>query len=149
MVKADVRCGAWDELGVDAARVRTEVFVLEQGIPKEMEWDEADATALHAVAYDSQGQAVATGRLLQHAPGVGRIGRMATERALRGTGLGRSIVLALAGASARRGDRALILHAQRSAEGFYQRLGFSIHGEPFEEAGIAHIEMHAAPQDVR
>ncbi len=144
-----VRCGTWGELGADAARVRTEVFVQEQGIPKEMEWDEADAGALHAVAYNRLGRAVATGRLLQHAPGVGRIGRMATERGLRGAGLGRSIVLALAGASAHRGDQALILHAQRSAEGFYHRLGFAIHGEPFEEAGIAHIEMHAAPQDVR
>ncbi len=144
-----VRCGTWAELGADAARVRTEVFVEEQKIPKEMEWDEADATALHAVAYNRMGRAVATGRLLQHAPGLGRIGRMATERGLRGAGLGRALVQALALASAARGDQELMLHAQRSAEAFYLRLGFVVHGAPFEEAGIDHIEMRAAPQSVR
>ncbi|MGE0498718.1 MAG: YbgC/FadM family acyl-CoA thioesterase [Ramlibacter sp.] len=136
-----LRTGPWSELGADATRVRTEVFVNEQRIPMEMEWDEADRTALHAVASNRLGQPLATGRLLQPGPGVGQIGRMAVHRVLRGASLGRDILQALTEAAAQRGDRQLLLHAQRSAEGFYQRLGFRPRGEPFDEVGIPHIEM--------
>lgn len=137
----EVRRGSWAELGEDAARVRTEVFVNEQRIPMDMEWDEADKTAVHAVAYNHLGQPLATGRLLQHAPGVAKIGRMAVHRVLRGASLGRSILASLSEAARLRGDREIVLHAQRSAEGFYQRLGFAPRGEPFEEVGIPHLEM--------
>ncbi|MBX3587540.1 MAG: YbgC/FadM family acyl-CoA thioesterase [Ramlibacter sp.] len=136
-----LRTGPWSELGADATRVRTEVFVNEQRIPMEMEWDEADRTALHAVASNRLGQPLATGRLLQPGPGVGQIGRMAVHRVLRGASLGRDILQALTEAAAQRGDRQLLLHAQRSAEGFYQRLGFRPRGVPFDEVGIPHIEM--------
>ena len=136
-----LKTGPWDALGPDASKVRTEVFVQEQRIPKEMEWDEADPTALHAVAYNRLGQPLATGRLLQHGPGQGRIGRMAVCRVLRGADLGRDVLHALMQAARQRGDHEVMLHAQRSAEGFYARLGFSPRGEPFEEAGIPHIEM--------
>ncbi len=138
---ANVRVGSWVELGAEASRVRTEVFVQEQGIPLEMEWDEADQTAVHAVAFNRLGQAVATGRLLVHEPGVGRIGRMAVNRVLRGSQLGRDILHALMKEAAGRGDREVLLHAQRSAEGFYSRLGFVPRGEPFDEVDIPHIEM--------
>ncbi len=137
----DIKIGSWKELGSGAQQVRTEVFVQEQRIPVEMEWDEADPTAVHALAVNRLGQPVATGRLLQHAPGVAKIGRMAVSRVLRGGGLGRDILQTLMHAAAQRGDHEVCLHAQRSAEGFYARLGFVPRGEPFEEAGIAHIEM--------
>ena len=136
-----IRQGSWDELQGAARQVRTEVFVLEQRIPLELEWDEADETALHAVAFNRLGMPVATARLLQHAPGVARIGRMAVTRVLRGANLGRDILRTLMHAAKRRGDREVLLHAQRSAEGFYRRQGFKPRGEPFTEAGIAHIEM--------
>ena len=136
-----LRRGDWQALGADASRVRQEVFIQEQGIPAEMEWDADDAPALHAVAYNRLGQPLATGRLLQPAPGVGQIGRMAVHRVLRGAGLGREILQALLAAARERGDREVLLHAQRSAEGFYGRLGFAPRGEPFDEVGIPHIEM--------
>lgn len=138
-----MRIGNWEQLGDDASALRTRVFVEEQRIPDELEWDEADARAVHAVAYDLLGQPVATGRLLQAGDGVARIGRMAVDQKLRGTGVGRQVLLALAGEAARRGDRQVVLHAQRSAEGFYLRLGLRLRGEPFVEAGIPHIEMTA------
>ncbi len=141
---AQVRTGSWTELGRDASAIRTRVFVEEQRIPADMEWDEADAGALHAVAYNRLGQPVATGRLLQAGPGVARIGRMAVHQVLRGSGLGRQVLEAMAQAAAQRGDSQVVLHAQRSAEDFYRRLGFQAQGEPFEEAGIPHIEMAAA-----
>ncbi len=140
----DIRLGAWAQLGEAARQVRTEVFVQEQQIPLELEWDEDDATALHAVACNRLGMPVATGRLLQHGPKVGKIGRMAVNRVLRGSGLGRDVLQSLMAAAARRGDREIVLHAQRSAETFYARQDFVARGQPFEEAGITHIEMAKA-----
>lgn len=136
-----VKTGAWGELGEAARRIRSEVFLEEQRIPAEMEWDEADAAALHAVAFNRLGQALATGRLLQERPGVARIGRVAVHRVLRGSGVGRQLVQTLLSAAAARGDREAVLNAQRSAEAFYRGLGFVPRGEPFDEAGIAHVEM--------
>lgn len=137
----EVVTGSWDQLGEAAGNVRREVFIEEQRIPKELEWDEHDATAVHAVARNRLGQAVATGRLVSESSGVGRIGRMAVHRVLRGGGHGAAVLRALEEAAAARGDREVTLHAQRSAEAFYLGLGYLPHGEPFEEAGIAHIEM--------
>jgi YbgC/YbaW family acyl-CoA thioester hydrolase len=136
-----VKSGPWSELGEHAGAIRTAVFVQEQGIPLEMEWDEADKTAVHAVAYNGLGQAIGTGRLLQYTPGSGKIGRMAVNRVLRGSSLGRELLNALVAQAEQRGDSEVLLHAQRSAEGFYARLGFAPRGEPFDEVEIPHIEM--------
>ncbi len=138
---AEVKTGDWNALGRDAGRLRTAVFVTEQGIPAEIEADALDATARHAVVYNRLGMPVAAGRLLQGAPGVGRIGRMAVDRTLRGARWGRMLLDALVQAAQARGDREVQLHAQCSAEGFYRRAGFAVVGEPYEEAGIAHIAM--------
>ena len=136
-----VRVGGWQELERDASKVRTEVFVEEQGIAREDEWDEADKSAVHAVVYNRMDMPLATGRLLVYAPGVGKIGRMASKRVLRGSQLGRQILDALTARAKARGDQTVMLHAQRSAAGFYAKSGFSERGEPFDDVGIAHIEM--------
>lgn len=138
---ANHELGHWAALGTMARQVRTEVFVQEQGIAMDIECDAADETALHALVCNRLGMPVATGRLLQHAPGVGRVGRMAVNRGLRGANLGSQVLALLMQAAAERGDHEVLLHAQRSAQGFYTRLGFENKGEPFEEAGIVHIEM--------
>lgn len=139
-----VRTGSWAELAGDARRIRTQVFVEEQRIAQDLEWDDADAAAVHAVAYNRLGQAIATGRLLQPGPGVAKIGRMAVHQALRGSGVGRQVLHALLEAARARGDREASLHAQRSAQAFYRAAGFEPLGEIFEEAGIPHIEMARA-----
>ncbi len=136
-----VRTGTWAQMADGARALRTQVFTDEQQIPQEMEWDEADETSVHAVAFNRLDQPVATGRLLPSENGVSKIGRMAVDRVLRGNGLGRDILLALMDIAKKRDDREVALHAQLSAQGFYQRLGFSVRGEAFEEAGIGHIEM--------
>lgn len=136
-----VKTGSWDQLGNDAKTIRTDVFVAEQRIPADMEWDQADAAAVHAVAYNRLGRAIATGRLLQPRPGIARIGRMAVHKALRGSGVGRQVLQALLALAAARGDREAVLHAQQSAQAFYAGLGFKPRGADFEEAGIPHIEM--------
>jgi YbgC/YbaW family acyl-CoA thioester hydrolase len=139
-----LRTAGWEDLASDARRIRTQVFVQEQRIAQDLEWDDADAAALHAVAYNRLGQAIATGRLLQAAPGVAKIGRMAVHQALRGSGIGRQVLQVLLDAARDRGDREAILHAQCSAESFYGEAGFAARGEVFDEAGIAHIEMARA-----
>ncbi len=133
--------GAWADLKTLASPLRTEVFVDEQKVPADMEWDHEDETALHCVAVNRMGMVLATGRLIQHAPDVARIGRMAVKKQMRGSVLGRRVLHALMDAARERGDTQVLLHAQCSAEGFYKRSGFEPHGEIFEEAGIAHIEM--------
>ena len=140
----EVRTGDWNTLGRDAARLRTAVFVREQGIPADVEADALDASERHAVLYNRLGQPVATGRLLQQAPGVGRIGRMAVDRSVRGAQWGRVLLAALVDAARARGDTQVQLHAQCSAQGFYERAGFTVAGAPYEEAGLAHVLMTQA-----
>lgn len=143
---AHVELGTWLALSPAASQLRAEVFVDEQRIPAELASDAADTTAVHALASNRLGLPVATGRLLQQAPGVARIGCMAVTRVLRGSNLGRELLRALMQAASERGDHEVLLNAQRSAEGFYARLGFVQRGEPFEEAGIVHVEMtHRLP----
>ncbi|MEO8154110.1 MAG: YbgC/FadM family acyl-CoA thioesterase [Rhizobacter sp.] len=139
----EVRLGDWAELGRDAGRIRTAVFIEEQGIPMQMEWDEADPdpACIHAVAYNRFGQPLATGRLLEHVPGVAKIGRMAVSQPMRGSGVGRSVLDALMKTARERGYREAVLHAQTSAAAFYSRVGFAPRGVMFEEVGIPHIEM--------
>ena len=136
-----VQLGTWQDLQHLTSPLRTQVFVHEQKVPAEMEWDEADGAALHGVVLNRMGLPLATGRLLQHAPGVARIGRMAVKKQMRGGDLGQRVLHALMQAAKDRGDHQVVLHAQCSAEGFYKRSEFVPHGTIFEEAGIAHIEM--------
>ena len=120
-----------------AQAIRYEVFVIEQNIPAALEWDEMDAHCLHAVAYDAQGQAIGTGRLLPD----GHIGRMAVKKIARGSGAGGAILQALIDAAQKRGDAVVMLNAQSQAEAFYARHGFIRDGAEFLEAGIPHIHM--------
>jgi YbgC/YbaW family acyl-CoA thioester hydrolase len=142
----ELRVGPWSELRELASTLRTQVFVDEQNVPAELEWDEEDAGALHAVVINRLGMPVATARLLKsesagglsHIGRRGRIGRMAVTRVLRGGGLGRQVLQALMQEARNRGDHEIELHAQCSAEGFYASAGFVSEGAVFEEAGIAH-----------
>jgi hypothetical protein len=138
-----LRVGDWSLLGEAARAVRLAVFVDEQGIDPKLELDELDAGAVHAVAYDAQGTAIATGRLLPDA----RIGRMAVLARARNRGVGAAILRALVAIAAARGDREVVLHAQRSAARFYAREGFREHGGEYLEAGIAHVTMTRALAD--
>jgi len=137
----EIKLGDWSELGLAAASIRRSVFVQEQGIALESEWDEADRSALHAVAFNALGQGIATGRLVRQGNAPGKIGRLAVHRALRGEGIGQAILGALVGAARQRGNHEVMLHAQNSAQGFYLREGFVARGESFIEAGIPHREM--------
>ena len=129
--------GDWSSVKSGAQAVRHEVFVIEQKVPLALEWDEMDALSLHALVVDEAGMAVATGRLLPD----GHIGRMAVRKTWRGGGIGAMVLQALMDEAKRRGDRAVLLHAQTHALPFYARHGFVREGEEFIEAGIPHICM--------
>ena len=134
---AGVEVARWDAVREEARAIRYDVFVTEQGVPVELEWDEWDDQCWHALAHDTAGRAVATGRLLPD----GHIGRMAVLKAARGTGMGTRVLDALMAKAAELRYPELILNAQTHAEPFYARAGFERVGEEFEEAGIPHIEM--------
>jgi predicted GNAT family N-acyltransferase len=117
------------------------VFTQEQGIDAALDRDAEDATAVHVVAFNRLGAALGTGRLVQQAPGIGKIGRMAVIAPLRGSSVGRLMLDALVTAARERGDQEVVLHAQAGAVGFYRRLGWQLEGAPFNEAGIEHQAM--------
>ncbi len=139
MVQVDV--DSWAALQAPSTQLRNDVFLQEQGIPASVVFDAADETAVHAVARNRLGRVVGAGRMLQPQPGVGRIGRMAVDRAVRGSKVGLLVLNALLDAAKARGDREVMLHAQISAETFYLKRGFVVRGDYFVEAGITHIEM--------
>ena len=132
----DIRTGDWVALGDDAARVRQAVFVVEQGIPAALEWDDQDGASIHAVAY-RDGRAVGTARLLPDA----HIGRMAVLADARRDGVGGRLLQCLLKIAAGRGDRAVELSAQSYVGPFYARHGFKPVGDEYLEVGIAHRRM--------
>ncbi|MDP4299566.1 YbgC/FadM family acyl-CoA thioesterase [Leptothrix discophora] len=137
-----VQVGDWAMLGAEAQAIRREVFVEEQRIPAELEQDEADASrAVHALARNRLGLALATGRWVPQGEQVARIGRMAVRASMRGSQVGRQVLDALLDSARAAGRRQALLHAQDTAIGFYRRAGFEPQGEPFVEAGIQHLEM--------
>ncbi len=113
------------------------MFVQEQGIPEQLEWDGFDSGCCHVLAVLEDGRAVATARLQAD----GRLGRMAVLGEWRGRGIGRAILEHLLQRARRRKLAAVYLHAQAGAEGFYRQAGFTAQGKPFTEAGILHVEM--------
>lgn len=133
IVEFGVATGSWDEIGPQAAPLREAVFIAEQGVPADMEWDEFDAVSLHAIAHDSAGAIIGTGRLLPD----GHIGRLAVRADWRGQGVGRAVLERLLEAAGQK-NLSPLLHAQTQATRFYEKLGFVAEGPEFIEAGIPH-----------
>ena len=128
--------------------MRDAVFVIEQKIPVELEWDQWDGDAVHALARDAAGEVIGTGRLLPvnfdpGAPKLGHIGRMAVCAEARRTGVGGQLLLCLMQEARTRGFRAIALNAQSSVRAFYASHGFASSGTEFLEVGIPHVHMRA------
>ncbi|WP_415950870.1 GNAT family N-acetyltransferase [Streptomyces sp. KLOTTS4A1] len=130
--------------------VRKEVFVGEQGVPEDIEYDAYDAEAVHVLAVrTADGQPLGTGRLLigeagrakSGEAGVGSLGRLAVLNAARGLGVGAALVRAIEGCARERGLAGIDLHAQTHALGFYARLGYVAYGPEFDDAGMPHRGM--------
>ncbi|GAB2653827.1 GNAT family N-acetyltransferase [Arenimonas aestuarii] len=124
----------------DLRKVRETVFILEQKVPEEEEWDDLDPRSQHVLARDAGGQPIGTGRLTpEH-----KIGRMAVLREWRGRGVGDGLLVALMDRARTLGWTEVKLNAQVSALAFYARHGFEPYGERFMEAGIEHQAMRRA-----
>jgi predicted GNAT family N-acyltransferase len=135
-----IKLRSWQEAQAEASRIRFAVFVEEQRVPIEMEMDEFDPQCVHALAYSAAGEAIGTGRLLPD----GHIGRMAVLKAWRGCGAGGAILQRLIPAARARGDREVILSAQKHAIAFYRKHGFVEEGGEYDDAGIPHQAMRKA-----
>jgi predicted GNAT family N-acyltransferase len=131
----------WRDAREPLSAIRRAVFVVEQRVPEDLEWDEHDANAVHALASTAAGTPIGTGRLLRN----GRIGRMAVLSDWRGRGVGSAVLQLLLDAARELGYAELKLHAQTHALDFYARHGFAAAGEEFMEAGIPHREMFLRP----
>lgn len=131
-----VKYGSWDQLQQDAKLIRKLVFISEQNIPEQDEWDDQDAISQHFVVYD-QNQPIATARLLAN----NSVGRVAVLKAYRGQGIGRLIMLEIIAYAQAQKRPNLQLSSQVHAISFYEKLGFSIQGDEYDECGIPHIEM--------
>ena len=137
-----VRQVAWSE-AIDGLRhVRRTVFIDEQSIPEDMEWDESDPVSRHALAEDVGGKAIGCGRLLAD----GTIGRLAVLSAWRARGVGSALLQSLVELARVRGHRQVRLNSQTRAMPFYERHGFAAYGDEYMEAGIPH---RAMARDIR
>lgn len=138
-----IREGNWAELGEDAGEIRRVVFIEEQRVPREEEWDGRDEDCRHFLAIDNDGKALGTARLLPD----GHIGRVAVLKEARGRGIGLALMDAAIASARRRGDPCVALSAQVHALAFYERLGFRVHGDTFLDAGIPHRNMTLTLRD--
>ena len=133
---ATVTSGHWEILEEHASRIRRVVFIDEQQVPQDEEWDGLDTECLHFLA-TLNGEPVGTARLLPD----GHIGRVAVLSSARGTGIGYQLMEAAIKAAREAGHSHAALSAQLHALAFYERLGFVAHGDVFMDAGIPHREM--------
>lgn len=129
--------GDWKTYQHEAERVRAMVFIAEQKVPRELEFDEDDKTAEHFITFDARHMVLGCARLLKS----GRIGRVAVLRPFRGRGIGEALMKAVLERAKARGMTDVHLAAQVQAMPFYERLGFEPFGDEFDEAGIAHRMM--------
>jgi predicted GNAT family N-acyltransferase len=121
--------------------IRRQVFVVEQQIPKEEEFDDIDDYAIHAIVFDNENKkAVATGRVYHNGTNY-KIGRIAVLKKERGKYYGDFVVRMLANKAFLMGAEEIHIDAQLTAISFYERIGFMTYGEEFLDSGIKHINM--------
>ena len=134
----------WFDAGVidDSFRnLRIDIFVKEQGVPVENEFDDYDMQVPHLVIFDD-GEAVATGRVIPYGEDTVKIGRIAVKKDKRGLHLGEKIVLELLRKSKEDGAKTVRVGAQTHAVGFYEKCGFKLLGTPeYMEENIPHYDM--------
>ena len=127
----------WQDDALALRGIRETVFIHEQQVPVELEWDGLDAGCLHVLAADSAGNPIGTARLLPD----GHIGRMAVLKAWRDRGVGSALLQLLLTEAKKRKLQQAVLNAQMSAAGFYAKFGFQAVGEEFMDASILHVKM--------
>lgn len=127
---------SWEEHNRELKQVRNAVFIEEQHVPKEMEWDEFDNQSVHFLVLHNN-NAIATARLKPD----GQIGRIAVIKNYRHKGIARKLLTTVI-LHAKNNDFDMVyLHAQKQTIDFYKQFDFIINGEEFIDAGIQHQAM--------
>ena len=132
-----VRVVDWSSEEAAIRAIRERVFIEEQDVPAEEEWDGRDPGCLHLLAENDKGEPIATARMLD----AGKIGRMAVYREYRGRGVGKALLAELLKIARKHGLTRVELDAQTRAMDFYRGMGFTAAGEEFLDAGIPHYRM--------
>ncbi|HEY0562862.1 MAG TPA: GNAT family N-acetyltransferase [Methylophilus sp.] len=117
--------------------VREQVFIVEQRVPLDIEWDTEDAEAIHLLALDSQQQPIGCARILKQ----GRVGRMAVLKTWRGKGVGQSLLHNAIAVCQQLGMPHIAISSQTHAIKFYQNAGFVVTSEAYIDANIWHVDM--------
>lgn len=136
MSEITVRVADWQKDNAELRRIRETVFIAEQAVPAELEWDAEDAEAVHFLAEEGD-YAVGTARLLPD----GHIGRVSVLKDWRGLKVGEALMRAVIDEAEKRGLHRQMLSAQVQATPFYERLGFEIVSGEYLDAGIPHVDM--------
>ncbi len=129
--------GGWQEYKRELSAVRRVVFINEQQVPEELEWDEFDDSCHHVLVTDSANRPVGTGRIKPD----GHIGRMAVLQDCRGQGIGSAILAVMLEYAEQQHIPRVFLHAQLTAIPFYEKHGFMVCSARFMDAGIPHKSM--------
>lgn len=132
-----IRIASWQDEASILRIIRTAVFIHEQQIPEDLEWDEFDLISMHVLALNSNGQPIGTARFLPD----GHVGRMAVLKEWRGKGLGSAMLLRILEELRSQHMQKAILNAQTTAVKFYEKFGFQVSGKEFMEVGIPHVRM--------
>ncbi len=128
---------SWQEGRQDLERIRKEVFVQEQRVPEDMEWDGEDEASIHFLARADDGYPLGCIRLTPS----GQISRLSVLESHRTQGIGKALLVAAEEEARARGMKEISLHAQTHATSFYEAAGFTVVGGTFLEAGIPHRQM--------
>lgn len=136
MIECAVEQVKWQEDESHLRYIRTTVFIEEQNVPVELEWDEYDETCVHVIA-KMNNEYIATGRLLE----TGQIGRMAVLKPYRKTGIGSKVLEKLLAIAKSMKLQSVFLNSQLDAISFYKKYGFEEEGGIFDDAGIPHKKM--------
>lgn len=132
-----IRIASWQDEAFILRIIRTAVFIHEQQIPEDLEWDEFDLISMHVLALNSNGQPIGTARFLPD----GHVGRMAVLKEWRGKGLGSAMLLRILEELRNQHMQKAILNAQTTVVKFYEKFGFQVSGKEFMEVGIPHVRM--------
>lgn len=127
----------WHQAEHHLREIRAKVFIDEQHVPIDLEWDNLDETAQHLLVMNDSNEPIACARLL----GDGSIGRMAVIKAWRGLGVGTALLKAAITSYRQQGIGSITLSAQTHAIPFYEKAGFEIISEPYLDANIPHVDM--------
>lgn len=142
--RTSIKAAIWPEHQQTLRQIRSQVFVEEQQVPVELEWDGLDEGSYHWLAYQNE-QPIGCCRMLKD----GHIGRMAVLKTHRSEGVGAALLAAAVEKARSKGLYDCYLSAQTQAAEFYQKAGFTAVGEQYLDAGMPHISMRLTLSPLR